>query len=92
MLTQKKLATESAGQFSKSLLGWVAKNSSAIQETFSKKYPRARNKFNLEVVNVEGSKRILILTAQDTVKVDVQSAGRNVLPWATLRKLGCPVE
>jgi hypothetical protein len=92
MQKTNEFATEKTSQFSKSLLGWVADNSVSLQMRFAKKFPTARNKFNLDVRNASGSKRVLILSNDGSVKVDAQPAGRKVLAWATLRKIGCPAE
>lgn len=91
MLTQKKLSSGlPTGEFSKSLVGWVAKNSSALEQAFDKKYPRSRNKFNIVVRNIKGSKRTLVLTSTGEVKVDRKNSYKNVLTGKTLKKLGCP--
>ena len=73
------------------VIDWVAVNSASLEAKFAKKYPRSRNRFNVAVRNINGSKRAIVVTADGTVKLDKKNSYANVLTWASLRKLGCPL-
>ncbi len=91
MLTQKLLKSAvPSNEFSKELIGWLAKDSSKLEASFSKKFPRSKNKFNVQLKNVDGTKRTLVVTSDNEVKLDKRSSYKNFIPWATARRLGCP--
>lgn len=92
MRTNSTLFSEFSNEFSKNLLRWITANSEKLEKSFSKKYPLARNRFNVQVRNTNGSKRILVLNALGEEKVDITNSYKNVLPWQTVRRLGCPAD
>ena len=92
MISQKKLSASFPGEFSKTILNWVSENAETLEQRFAKKYPRSRNKFNVQVVNAAGSKRVIVLNAEGRVILDKKSSYKNVLNWQAMRKLGCPAQ
>jgi hypothetical protein len=88
---RKNKTQDVTSQFSEPVKDWINSNVDYLSERFIKKYPTARNVFNIELRNAAGSKRIFIVSANGTVKVEAQASGRKFLPYATVRRLGCPL-
>jgi hypothetical protein len=92
MLTQKAItsALPAENDLSKDLVKWVASNSALLQEKFEKKYPRSRNKFNVQLKNRDGRNRTIVVTSTGDVKVDRTGGYKNVLTWQNVRRIGAP--
>lgn len=91
MLTQKQVkAVVPADEFSKDILGWLTADTSKLEANFAKKFPRSRNKFNVQLKNVGGSLRTVVVTSTGQLKFDKKNTYKNVVSWATARRLGCP--
>lgn len=90
MRSHSTLFSEFSGEFNMNLLRWITSNTERIEKSFSKKYPNARNRFNVHVPNTNGSKKTLALNSRGNEKLGSSQAYVNSLPWATLRRLGCP--
>lgn len=93
MLTQKAInSVLPEGELSKSIVSWVAKNSQLLEARFTTKYPRSKNKFNVQLRNTNGKKSTLVFTSSGDIKVDKRGSYQNVLTWQNVRRLGCPSE
>lgn len=94
MLTQKAITgvLPKQNELSKNVVRWVAKNAATLQESFSKKYPRSKNKFNIQLKNVDGRNRTIVFTSTGNIKLDKSSSYKNVLTWQNIRTMGCPAE
>lgn len=92
MLTQKAITSVLPKQteLSKDVVRWVAQNATLLQENFNKKYPRSKNKFNVQLKNSDGRNRTIILTSTGNVKLDKSSSYKNILTWQVVRSMGCP--
>ena len=94
MLTQKKIkAVVPSNEFSKEMISWLANDSERLAASFEKKFPRARNKFNVELKNVNGLTRLVVLNSDGEFKFFPgysEKSYKNVLTWQTARLLGCP--
>lgn len=91
MLTQKKIKSElPSGEFDTSVIKWLAENATKLETSFSKKYPRSTNHFNVELRNKNGSRRTIILNGSGELKVDKNNSYKNIVTWQTARRLGCP--
>jgi len=92
MLTQKAItSTLPAGELSENVVSWVAKNSKLLEAKFGAKYPRSKNKFNVQFKNANGRTRTLVINKTGDIKLDKESKYKNVITWQHVRRLGCPV-
>lgn len=94
MLTQKAITSvlPKSNELNKNVVRWVVQNATLLQESFSKKYPRSKNKFNVQLQNVEGRNRTIVRTRTGDIKLDKTSSYKNVLTWQNVRSMGCPAE
>lgn len=94
MLTQKKIkSVVPSSEFSKEMISWLSNDADRLAATFKKKFPRAKNTFNVQLKNVKGSPRILAFNSKGEVKffrTDSPKKYKNVISWQIARVLGCP--
>lgn len=94
MLTQKQIkAVVPSNEFSMDMISWLATDADRLSATFKKKFPKAKNHFNVALKNKKGSMRTLSLNTKGEVKYFAglsEKAYKNVISWQTARVLGCP--
>lgn len=76
--------------FSENLIDWLHDNRFKIEKTFRKKFPLAKNYFNLELPPIDGAKKHVAFNSSMGSKAYYKGSYKCVLPWKSLKRIGAP--